>query len=249
MNRVSFPTTHWTLVSRAGGSDPAARQALDELLRQYLPAMRWYLCTRRRLDAVEADDLLQEFVADKVLRRGLVRRADRKRGRFRGYLVRALDRFFLSWARRTTAPAWAGGIGVASLSHDRELLSEALRSHQASQAADLFDIAWARQVLELALHRMRQECESSRRHDLWVLFEARVLAPTIGGRADAEPYREILRRAGLTVSAEQAFNLTVTAKRMFRRHLRAVVGEYAVNEDEVDEEIRFLQVVLSHARA
>ena len=42
---VQFPPTHWSLVTRAGVPDhEARRQALEELLVRYLPALRGTWC-------------------------------------------------------------------------------------------------------------------------------------------------------------------------------------------------------------
>src|SRR5687767_6293142 len=67
-----FPSTHWSLVGRAGGvgtgaAPDAGRGALSTLLRQYLPPMKVYLVRKRRLGPDEAEELLQAFVAEKVL--------------------------------------------------------------------------------------------------------------------------------------------------------------------------------------
>src|SRR5687768_6670248 len=78
-----FPTTHWTLVESAGSaSDAERRAALGGLLARYLAPMRAYLIVSKRVAPDRADDLLQAFVADKVLEQGLLRRAERGRGRF-----------------------------------------------------------------------------------------------------------------------------------------------------------------------
>ena len=56
-----LPTTHWSLVARAGFTDNEARRdALGELLTRYLPALRAHLIHSKRLTDDEADDVLQE---------------------------------------------------------------------------------------------------------------------------------------------------------------------------------------------
>ncbi|MGH7214464.1 MAG: hypothetical protein ACREIT_06850, partial [Tepidisphaeraceae bacterium] len=96
-----FPSTHWSLVDRAGrapdGSD--RREALANLLHRYLPALRCHLIYTRRLDTQTADDLLQAFLADKILEQNTLRHAEQSRGRFRGFLVTALDHFVSNHAR------------------------------------------------------------------------------------------------------------------------------------------------------
>src|SRR5438270_10690882 len=95
--RGKFPTTHWTLVAAAGrGTGEAKRQAMAELIQAYSPALRHYLVQSRRINPDHADDLLQGFVADKILEQDLIRRAEEGRGRFRGFLLSSLDRYILN---------------------------------------------------------------------------------------------------------------------------------------------------------
>ena len=51
-------------------------EALDELLRRYLPPMEAHLVLRRNMQPQDAADLVQDFVANKILERDLVARAD-----------------------------------------------------------------------------------------------------------------------------------------------------------------------------
>jgi hypothetical protein len=58
-----------------------------------------------------------------------------------------------------------------------------------------------------------------------------------------ESYDTLVTRLGLE-SPSQASNLLVTAKRMFARHLRAVVAETVADPDQVEEELRELKMCL-----
>jgi DNA-directed RNA polymerase specialized sigma24 family protein len=229
-----FPTTHWSIVGRAGMGDSARRRALAALLTQYLPALRLYLLAGHRVPADRADDLLQGFLADKVVAQDLVRRADRERGRFRSFLIAALDRFVIDQVRHDKAARRSPGAAVS-------LDQNPVPDPPAARAPDVFDRAWARQVLELATGRTRQECGAAGRDDVWAVFDARVLGPTLHGRAPV-PLGELVARFGFT--PEQASNLLVTGKRMFARNLRGVVGEYA-EEADVEEEVRLLRRVIA----
>src|SRR5579859_3116253 len=96
-----FPTTHWSLVARAGDGDAKTREeALADLLHEYLVPLKAHLVRTRRLEASRADDLLQSFLADKVLEQDLIGRADRKKGKFRTFLLHALDGFVTDCLRR-----------------------------------------------------------------------------------------------------------------------------------------------------
>jgi RNA polymerase sigma-70 factor (ECF subfamily) len=239
-----FPNTSWSLVARAGDvRSSVRRRTLEALVRQYQPALRSYLMARRRIGRQEADDLLQGFLASKVLDQQILRRADQARGKFRTFLMTALERFAISEYRKASAArrSPAGAAPVASL----EGVDDA--DHPvAREGADLFDVEWAKQAVEVAVGRMRRECDAGGRADVWGVFKARVLDPSL---ADAEPvpYERLVPELGLS-SAEQASNLLATAKRMFGRNLREVAAEYA-DDDDAAEEVRRLKQILSAPRA
>lgn len=236
-----FPTTHWSLVVRAGQDGvEAKRQALGELLVRYLPALRAHLIHGKRLTPEDADDLLQEFVAAKILERELIARADAQLGKLRTFLMAALDRFLIDRFREQSARKRSpveGGV---------KALGDRAEQVQADEPCDAFDLAWAHNAIAETLRLMRAECETSQRMDVWGVFECRLVGPLLKGEEPVE-YDELVARFGLQSSA-QASNLLITAKRMFQRVIRAVVSEYTLGEAEIESEIRELMTVLGRAR-
>lgn len=230
-----FPSTHWSMVGEAGGADsPARRDALEALVRRYLGPLKVYLMRKRRLGPDEADELLQSFVGEKVLDGRFAAAADRSRGRFRSFLLTSLDHFLIDQLRkRRPSPAPADG--------------EPAPDAAAPQAPDPFDVAWARQVINDALARMEAACRAGGRHDAWAIFERRVVGPTLLDRP-APPYEQLVADLGFA-SPTEASNCLVTAKRMFARHLREVVNEYAGGDADVEAELADLMAVLSGGRA
>jgi RNA polymerase sigma-70 factor (ECF subfamily) len=226
-----FPATQWSLVDamRGGGDEGARRAALAALLERYMPALRAYLVIERRLPRERADDLLQGFVADKVLERDLVAKADRARGKFRSFLLTALHRYAIDRARAEQARP--GVTGAAAF--------EDVEPPAAPAARDAFDVAWAREVLREAVGRTRAHCERFGRADLWAVFDGRVLRPAFRDEP-AVAYDALMPRFGWATAAQGA-NALVTAKRLFERELRAVVGEYAGDAEAVEEELRDLR--------
>jgi hypothetical protein len=81
---------------------------------------------------------------------------------------------------------------------------------------------------------------------VWGVFEARLLGPLLHG-AEPTDYEELVGRFGLA-SAAQASNVLMTGKRMFARIIRAVVGEYALGDEEIESEIRELYAVLGRGQ-
>jgi RNA polymerase sigma-70 factor (ECF subfamily) len=234
-----FPTTHWSLVAQAGrDTADVRREALERLLRRYLPALRVHLVHTRRMAPEDADDLLQDFVTNRIIEKDLLSRADRDLGKFRTYLLAALDHFLIDQRRRQGAKKRSPGRGARLDLGDQE------DQIPAAPASDTFDRAWARGVLAEALERMRAECAASGRDDVWGVFEGRLLAPILRG-SEPMDYEELVARFGLT-SAAQASNVLMTAKRTFARTVRAVVGQYALGDEAIESEIRELHEVLGH---
>jgi RNA polymerase sigma-70 factor (ECF subfamily) len=235
-----FPTTHWSLVGRAGGrAEAGSPQALAELIRLYLPALRAHLMGPMSIPRDRAEDLLQGFLADKVLEQNMIAAADPKRGKFRTFLLTALERFVIDAHRYESAqkrtPRGGRMLDVDQFGHDRPD-----PGHTPSQA---FDRAWAGEVLGEVTRRMRAECEATDRPHLWGIFEARMLLPLIDGAEP--PSHEALAERWKLAGADKSANALGTAKKMFTRTFRAVVAEYAADEDEVDAEISELWEIFS----
>ena len=237
----SFPTTHWSQVARAGAEEATSqREALEQLLRQYLPAFRAHVIRVLRVPADDADDLVQSFVCDRIVAEGLVGGADQKRGRFRTYLLTALDRHVARVRRYELARKRRPDSGTTTLDEGNDIAADG-----DATPAEIFDIEWARAAIAQAIEQMRKECEGER-DDLWRIFRARVLAPTIEG-IEPTPYPQLVEELKL-VSVDVAANLTVTAKRMFGRCLRAVVGRYA-DSGELEQEIREVREILAAGKS
>ena len=88
-----FPVTHWTdILDARSDKEPQRQAALEDLLTKYWRPVYCYL--RSKGHAKEASkDLTQDFFHEVVLGRGLIQNADRERGRFRTFLLTALDRY------------------------------------------------------------------------------------------------------------------------------------------------------------
>ena len=240
---AAFPTPHWSLVARAGGDGTRAKgEALATLLARYVAPMRAHVERRTRVRPDRAEDLVQSFLAVKVLEHDLVARAEQSRGKFRTFLLTALDRFVVSELRRERARKRTPDQAPAGLDDVAEPAAS-----DGGNVTDVFDVEWARQVLAETVLRMQQECDGTGRADIWAMFDARILAPMLRGE-EPVAYEQLVREGGL-VSPAQASNLLITAKRMFARVLRGVVAEYAREEAEIEEELRDLREILARPGA
>jgi DNA-directed RNA polymerase specialized sigma24 family protein len=228
---AGFQPTEWTMVAKAGDpAHPLHEEALAQLLHLYRPALCSHLIRRRRLQPEQADDVLQEFIVRKILQYNLPAHADRARGKFRTLLLSALDNFV------RTRYATQEPCGSLAENHDQ--------SDDAPAPDESFDVPWARQVLHEAMRRMRAECHQTGRLDIWDVFESRIVAPALEG-AEPVDYQTLVDRHKLQ-SPMQASNILMTGKRNFERTLRAVISEYAT-EDQIEAEIVELRQILARA--
>src|SRR5436309_15965884 len=91
---------------------------------------------------------------------------------------------------------------------------------------------------------MIQGCAASESNHIWKIFEVRVLRPALDG-VDPPPYDQLISEFGLK-SPAQATNALATGKRMFARHLRAVIAQYETGDKAVRAEIDSLRVFLNN---
>ena len=234
-----FPTTKWSLIWNAGDElTEDRRAAIDELLMRYWPALVAHLVVRKRMESHDAEDLVQGFIAAKMLERNLLGSASKERGRFRSFLLKSLDNYVANEMEKRSARKRVADRAVAV-----DPQEVAIPDQSCGRAEDIFDIEWARQILITVAERMKAETKSNQRDDIWGVFESRILMPTIEGRS-AVDYQALVDKFGFR-SPSQAANALITGKRMYMRILRSVVSEYASDEEDAEAEIRDLERVLS----
>jgi hypothetical protein len=237
-----YPTTIWSEVTRARGGTDAAVAMLGNLLRRYYLPLQTHLRLKFRVSDDQAKDWLQAFVLQKVLLNDLLASADRDKGRFRTFLLNALDNFVSSERRRESAQRRRPSGGLLSSSE----LTPSDLGELAGSDGDEFAVAWARAIVAETLRRMEAECERKACQGRWRIFKARLLDPLLDG-AETPSHDELADRLGFQSSAA-ASNVLITARRQFDRLLHEVVAEYAGAKAEVELEIRELMRVLSEAK-
>ena len=233
-----FVTTRWSLILSAAdltSEDQRARDALAELCRTYWRPI--FLFVRARGFSVEdAQDLTQDFFVT-ILKKNWLQHADRNRGRFRSLLLKSLQNFLINATEKTCAHKRGGDVEFVSW-HD--WMSEAPSDPPIPAAMlgslppeRLFDLTWAVTVVEHALQRLREECESKGK--LW-LFQT--LSPLLTEERDEVSYAELSAELGIAETAvkKQLHNM----RQRYRSLLRAEVSQTVENPGDVDDEIRYL---------
>jgi len=234
-----FLTTQWSVVEGVASADEDRSRALIEsLLDHYWKPVYCYL--RRKGHAnEEAKDLTQGFFHEVVLERHLVEKADPEKGRFRSFLLMALNRYLANVRKRDERQRRTpkGKLVPLHMVEPPEL------SQMAAQANpdDCFNYAWVSSLLERVLEEVEGNCHREGKTVHWHLFHDRVLTP-IMDRTDALSLMEICHRYGIEDEAT-ASNMIVTVKRRFQRllreHLRKSVMSDDLLVDELEEIKRF----------
>jgi RNA polymerase sigma factor (sigma-70 family) len=222
-----FPTTRWTLILASREGDQARREALEALLTTYWKPVYFYL-RRRGLAVDSAEDAVQGFFLQ-LLEHDFLPRLDPARGRFRSYLLTALDHYLASQHERESARKRGGGVRMVPI--DLALAERELEAAPA-EALVAYEREWAVGVMERALVRLRQEYEQGRRHGpaevflRFFSFESAEPAPT---------YADAAARVGLTASQFKA--ALHRARRRFRELLREEVRGTLQDDSHADGEI------------
>jgi DNA-directed RNA polymerase specialized sigma24 family protein len=238
----SFPSTDWDMIRRASRRDGSPQtQALNQWLERYHPALVAYLICGKRIASDRAEELVQEFLLQKVLTGPLLERAEERRGKcFRSYLKTSLDNFVIDASRRDQAQCRSPGV-LLSLDHAEGIDVADAPDPQAA----VFDLSWALQVLAEAIQAVCVECRQKERGDLWGLFDGRILSVVCGRMPPS--FQDLAGRFGFA-SEKQVSNALRTAQRMFQRNLEAILAE-VVGGEKVEEEKKALQEILGSAGA
>ena len=221
--RDDFTATQWTQVLLAAKQDGSAgsQRALEQLCARYWPALYGFLRRKGHAPA-EAEDLTQGFFAQ-LLEENAIARADRAKGRFRNFLLGALQRFLADEHRRVAAQ---------KRGRDKLLLASdfaAVEQNYLDEAdpglspEEVFDRRWATTVLEAAYQQLQAEFAAAgqaARFDCLKKFlseeagdgdyEAAAAKLELTPKAVSsavcrlrERYREIVRQAVLATVADQ----------------------------------------------
>ncbi len=109
-----FATTHWSVVLAAADQDtPESAAALERLCRTYWYPLYVYI-RRRGYGPEDAQDLTQQFFA-LLLQKDYFRLADPHRGRFRTFLLHALEHFVINEWKKAHRLKRGGGAALLSL--------------------------------------------------------------------------------------------------------------------------------------
>jgi RNA polymerase sigma-70 factor (ECF subfamily) len=220
------------VVIAAGRNDtPRAQKALEHLCRMYWYPLYAYV-RRRGNSQTDAQDLTQGFFTH-LLKNQSLSSATPERGRFRAFLLTALNHFLINEWQRGQAEKRGGGAEVLSL--DWAAAEERFDLEPADRATpdQVFDKQWALTLLGEVLNRLDAEY---RREGKPALFAA--LKDTLQGSRESQPYASLAAQLGMSEGA-----VRVAVHRLRKRYRELVRDEIAhtlANSQDVEAEMRHL---------
>jgi hypothetical protein len=229
----AFLTTHWSIIENVGMSDDDKNRALiGLLLSKYWKPVYCYL-RRKGHDNEHAKDLTQGFFHEVVLSRNLIQKADQSKGRFRSFLLIALNRYLITAktgqaAQKRIPKSKLVELDVTDLSELRQAASELTPD-------DSFNYAWVSTLLAQVLQEVEVKCHGDGKTVHWHIFHDRILEP-IMEKTEPPSMKEICRKYAVDSEAK-ASNMMVTVKRRFQTVLRNHLRSLVVSEEQVDEEL------------
>ncbi len=232
-----FATTHWSVVlATADRQSPEAAAALERLCATYWYPLYAYV-RHRGHSREDSQDLTQEFFC-RLLRKNDLAQVDPRKGKFRSFLLAAINHFLANeWDRAQTLKR---GGQVTFLSLDEAQAEQRYQGEQfgGRSPEDIYDRTWAITLLEKVLGRLRAETAAAGRS---ARFDE--LKDVLMGERPSRSYAELAGTLGTTEAA-----LKMTVRRLRQRYgelLREEIAHTVLDPGEVEEELRHLRAVLS----
>lgn len=230
-------STQWSLFERVQrGSTRQSRDARAQIAEIYSKIL--LDMTRRlkwNLDDATARDCVQAFLEKRILSGTLLDQADPGKGRFRKFLFVSFRNFVTDQMRSALRNP---------IAFSQPLLPDGSppETDFSEEDSQHLEVAWAREVLQQSIVRMREECQLSEQTRIWKVFEGRLLRP-VTHHARPVSYDTLMDQCGFG-SVKEAANSLTTAKRIFRRVSRQVLEDFSGSPDS-DEELGLLRRVFA----
>jgi len=235
---AQFAATSWTnvLAAQRAGS-PEAASALEKLCATYWYPLYAYL-RRKGSDPHRAQDLTQEFFY-RLINENYLGAVDRQRGKFRSFLLAALNHFVSNQRDYERAAKRGGGMTILSLEAATEGETRFLGEPSLELSPEkIFERNWLLALFDQALARLREEVGQARAQ----VFDQ--VKQFIIEDAEARDYNTAAARLNMTPNA-----VAVTVHRWRERYKKLVHEEIlrtVADPSEIDEELRRFFAVLQY---
>jgi hypothetical protein len=230
--REVFLTTHWSLIEGIQKHQDKDQVLIGLLLQRYWKPVYCFL-RRKGYGNEEAKDLTQSFFHEVVLNRNLVERADSAKGRFRSFLLHALEQFLISQKRKRTAKKHIPKEKLVPFDiTDPPVVLQDIKG----SPEDCFVYAWKSILVDRTLSQVQAECKKQGIGIHWNIFHSRIVQPLIDGKKPPSN-KDISRLYGIESEAAVS-NMLVTVKRRFKTALKRQLRTTVLSEDDITPELQ-----------
>src|SRR5688572_3090656 len=188
----AFRTTHWSVVLTARDVDNAGGERAMAMLCQEYWSPVYSFIRRKGKGPHDAQDLAQEFF-HRLIAKEFLQNVDREKGRFRTFLLTAVQRFLCNQFEHSQAQKRGGGTTTISWDHEAAENLYLTESAGESNPEKLYDRRWALTLLEAAMKDLEEEYARAGKEKLF-----RVLQSFIVGEAERGDYTQAATSLGLT---------------------------------------------------
>ena len=234
--RKGFPSTQWTILEslRECHSEEYKHQ-VGLIAQTYWKPIYCYIRTRGR-GREDSKDLTQCFLMDWI-EKNKFQDADRRKGRFRSYLLRSLQNFLANEHRYKKAFVRQPPGGIFFL--DELIRGEDLAfdppDEKVMTPEEIFNQTWLQELLRQTLQAFDEECKATEKEVHFRVFHRCIVEPILHG-AKRPPRAELAGEFGLT--EKEVSNRLLTARRAFMRLLREEIRARVFSEEDVALETR-----------
>ncbi len=228
----SFQPTRWTLVQQVKANNTDASRALNELCTLYWRPLYAYARSFGR-SMEDSEDVVQGFMA-KGIEKALFAAAKKEKGKMRTFLLTSFKRYLRDeHAKEVTIKRGSGKVEVTDIAAEEERWGD----EKAIDPTVSFDKRWALIIVESAGEQLRKKYKEEGKIKLY-----NALVPSLSGELTSG-YQEIADDHHISLSA-----VKVGVHRMRKRYgemLRAEIIETITENEDPDDELRYLIAILS----
>ena len=227
-----FMTTHWSLIDQIQAKPDKDQALIGLLLENYWKPVYCYI-RRKGYDNEQAKDLTQGFFHEVVLNHKLVQRADQSKGRFRAFLLHALNQYLINEQKKSNVRRRIPEDKLVPLDViDQSRLPKIVETSEPEAA---YNYAWMSALLDQIIAAVRRDCYDHGLEVHWKMFSERVVEPVLKNRVPPG-LSDICREYGIQ-HPQKGSNMIVTVKRRFRSALRERVRTTVLSDDEMEDEL------------
>ncbi|MFH1230358.1 MAG: sigma factor-like helix-turn-helix DNA-binding protein [Planctomycetota bacterium] len=234
-----FRDTLWTSIIKAKDKKtPGYQSAISCLISTYWKPVYFYI-RRKGYDVENAKDLTQSFFTV-FLEKEYLKSVDKEQGKFRTFILAALNHFLSGEKERLGAQKRGGGQQVLSLDFAGAETEITRGIPDKTTPEAILAKTWAQTILKNALENLRREYEAKSQLVYFNILETHLSAQS---NEEESSYEDIASR--FNISETDVKNYLHRVRRRYKELIKDEIRKYVSDEKGVEEELKELFVTFS----